>query len=148
VIEYVKGDLFDTDIPVIVHGCNAQGVMGSGVAKQIKEKFPQAYIDYLEDHKYHSKHGFDELPLGRIITTSCNSKTILSVITQRFYGRNINIRYCSYDAIAEIFNKLGKQYTHLAIPQIGAGLANGSWDVIEAIINSEAKHTKIKVYIL
>jgi len=28
-IEYVKGDLFATNVKTIVHGCNVQGVMGS-----------------------------------------------------------------------------------------------------------------------
>ncbi len=42
-INYVNGDLFATDIKTIVHGCNAQGVMGSGVAKSIRENFPKAY---------------------------------------------------------------------------------------------------------
>ena len=45
-IIYKKGDLLTTDADIIVHGCNCQGVMGSGVAKQIKEKFPNAYTIY------------------------------------------------------------------------------------------------------
>ena len=32
-IIYKQGDLLECSEQVIVHGCNAQGVMGSGVAK-------------------------------------------------------------------------------------------------------------------
>lgn len=32
-IQYKTGNLLDTPDSYIVHGCNAQGVMGSGVAK-------------------------------------------------------------------------------------------------------------------
>ncbi len=32
-ITYVQGDALETNDPIIVHGCNAQGVMGKGIAK-------------------------------------------------------------------------------------------------------------------
>ena len=35
-IQYKKGDLLSVTKGIIAHGCNAQGVMGSGVALQIK----------------------------------------------------------------------------------------------------------------
>lgn len=28
---------------ILVHACNAQGVMGRGIAKEMKEKFPKNY---------------------------------------------------------------------------------------------------------
>lgn len=60
-IRYIKGDLLETDAPVIVHGCNCQGVMGSGVAKQIKEKYFTVYEIY---RKIYENQG---LELGTII---------------------------------------------------------------------------------
>lgn len=34
------------DVDVIIHQTNCQGVMGRGFAKQIKEKFPEAFEAY------------------------------------------------------------------------------------------------------
>ena len=56
-IEYRKGDLLKTEIPYIAHGCNAQGVMGSGVAKVIREKWPLAFQVYWEDYIEASNSG-------------------------------------------------------------------------------------------
>lgn len=40
---------FSKDTPdLIIHQTNCEGRMGGGVAKVIKEKFPQVYVEYLE----------------------------------------------------------------------------------------------------
>ena len=55
-IEYIKGDIRDTDCKVIAHGVNCQGVMGSGVAKALYEKWPEVKKSYLKYcNKCHSK---------------------------------------------------------------------------------------------
>lgn len=45
-IKYIKGSLLDTDAKIIVHGCNCQGVMGSGVAKQLKKNYVTKDLRY------------------------------------------------------------------------------------------------------
>ncbi|MGJ4995019.1 hypothetical protein ACQR0Z_11425 [Bradyrhizobium sp. HKCCYLS3077] len=46
-MKIIKGDLIklalDGHIDVIVHGCNCQCTMGAGIAKSIKDIFPEAY---------------------------------------------------------------------------------------------------------
>lgn len=44
----LNGDLFKTPFEIIAHQVNCQGVMGSGVAKQVKEKFPYVYSTYVK----------------------------------------------------------------------------------------------------
>ena len=45
-IRFVTGDLFSTDAKYICHQVNCQGKMGSGVAKQVREKFPMVFENY------------------------------------------------------------------------------------------------------
>ena len=47
-IEYKNGDLLNVTEGIILHGCNGQGVMGAGVAKAIKMKYPEAFTAYKE----------------------------------------------------------------------------------------------------
>lgn len=154
-IEYVKGDLFSTNIKTIVHGCNAQGVMGSGVAKIIKERYPKAYQRYRNEYEQ-----FHRLQLGHVIPVPCgdrindphNYKIIVNAITQDFYGRD-GSRYVSYDAVAECMSTINKFFEvygidEVAMPQIGAGLGGGDWNVLSAIIESELKNVRPVVYIL
>jgi O-acetyl-ADP-ribose deacetylase (regulator of RNase III) len=141
-IEYIKGDLMDTDIRHIIHGCNAQGVMGSGVAKLIRDKYPSAYTDY---NDVYNNTG---LELGDIVFSAQNDgKIICNAITQKNFGRRDDTVYVSYWAIAEVFRKIDAfGIKEIAMPMIGAGLANGDWNVISAIIENTLQKTKPVVY--
>ena len=52
-----KGDLFsfltssdlDGAMQVVLHSCNAQGVMGAGFAASVKSRFPECYQTYVNE---------------------------------------------------------------------------------------------------
>lgn len=146
-IEYRKGDLFQTDIKHILHGCNSKGVMGSGVAKTVRSLYPEAY----ERYTLWCSKGFR---LGTSLLVPSNDKVIINAVTQQNYGKVSEqtgpnpVRYVSYDAIADIFAQLEQTIpeTTIAMPKIGAALGGGDWYVISAIIESSCKTIKPVVY--
>ncbi len=146
-IEYRQGDLFSTDIELILHGCNSKGVMGSGVAKIVREMHPTAY----EQYTMWCSKGFR---LGQYLAVPSNNKIIINAVTQQNYGKAAEqlgsnpVRYVSYDAVAEIMYSLNKVYSGstIAMPTIGAALGGGDWAVISAIIESELKTVQAVVY--
>jgi O-acetyl-ADP-ribose deacetylase (regulator of RNase III) len=145
-IEYRKGNMFSTDLLHIAHGCNAQGVMGSGVAKIVKEQYFDAYKFYEEQY---NEHG---LTLGDVQFVPANGKVIINAITQNLYGKD-GKRFVNYEAVAECMRTINRELkqsnqTHVAMPQIGAGLGGGDWTVIAAIIESELTDIQPVVYIL
>lgn len=144
-IEYRKGDLFADKHPVIAHGCNAQGVMGSGFAKLIKEKYPEAY------RKYSQLWVENQLIPGLAHIVFVNGTYIANLITQPAYGK-LGIQYVSYDAVnlstkeLAAFMEENPNLSHVAMPKIGAGLGGGDWNIIESIINTNMKDVKVVVY--
>lgn len=144
-IEYVVGDLLSCTQPVLVHGCNNQGVMGSGVARQIRAKWPHVYEVY---HKFDVDHG---LELGDVIPAVAEEDLIvLNAITQDGFGRDGAV-YVKYDAITTCFRTINVYMQHhgfleLALPRIGAGLGGGDWKIIEEIINQTAENYTPVVY--
>ena len=48
-IETRKGNLLEQTKGVIIHGCNCQGVMSSGIALQIRNKWPGVFETYIYD---------------------------------------------------------------------------------------------------
>lgn len=145
-IEYFVGDLFDTDCRIIAHGCNAQGVMGGGVARIVRDRYPEAYEDY---RRIADSEG---LQLGRVYVTMCKEKLIANMITQDRFGAD-GKRYVSYDAVAKACESLDElaaklKIDRVALPQIGAGLGGGDWKVIEAIIQASFNKTQPVVYLL
>lgn len=133
---YRTGDLMDVTEGVIAHGCNAQGVMRSGVAKVIREKYPLCYTKYSNDIQ-------TGLKLGKIsVYTHSASLVIVNAITQEYYGKD-GKKYVSYDAVDSCFKSLFEMMKDsnaaLNIPTIGAGLGGGSWNIIETIIDEAAE---------
>jgi len=122
---------------IIVHGCNAQGVMGSGIALSIKNKWPEVF------NAYRKKFLDSGLILGEVIYVKVAENLIVAnAITQEFYKGNTSyadIRYTSYDAVDKAFADINKysQRTNLPIhyPLIGAVRGGGNWDIISKIIS-------------
>ena len=104
-IEYRKGDLMAVSSGIIAHGCNAQGVMGSGVAALVKAKYPGAFEQYVADLEMMDKEVVS--PLGYVsfwsptdlnVGLTPDRLFIANCITQNNVGRD-GSKYVSYDAI-------------------------------------------------
>lgn len=141
-IIYRFGDLMAAREPFLLHGCNARGVMGSGVAKLIRDRHPKAYEEY--------RRAFETsgLRLGEVIPADCGTVTVLNGITQENFGRDPNVVYVDYDAVRAVIRRVEAiaGAVGVAMPLIGSGLANGSWKRISTIIEDEAKTFQPIVY--
>lgn len=146
-IEYRQGDLFETDIKHIAHGCNARGVMGKGFALQVKTRFPQAFKEYRNLCLWNAA-----TILGTAQFVDCDEKIIINVITQRDYARSYNDpgRYVSYDALAQAMAAINERIPgqQLALPRIGAQLGGGRWEILERIIETELTAVQPVVYVI
>lgn len=144
-INRLQGNILDVKEGFIVHGCNAQGVMGSGMAKQIKEKWPKVFDEYV-DALWALRD-----PIGTYTKRKVDDKLfVVNMITQDQYGRD-GKRYVNYAAIAVGFRALFDEINHkqswtgmpVHFPLIGAGLGGGDWNIIEQIIQDADPHDEI-----
>lgn len=126
----------------IVHGCNCHCNMGAGIAKAIKERWPEAYA---ADCK--TKKG-DRSKMGTYSYAEVDGLTIINLYSQYDYTRNkVDVEYESlkrgFDLVRANF--AGKR---IGIPLIGAGLAGGSWAIIREIIGDIFKGEDLTLVIL
>lgn len=156
-IEYIKGDVTLAPEFVILQGCNAQGKMNSGVAKAIRDKWPEVFYYYSMEHE------MSGLVLGLIYPAFVYSrddygymdyphKVIINGITQQYYGREPNRVYVDYDCMFNVFLETKRlmerlNQTTLATVKIGAGLGGGDWDKIEAMIKEVFTDMWVKIYV-
>lgn len=160
------GDFIEGNESLIVHGCNAQGVMGAGVAKAIRERLPFAY------HPYRSTYLSRGLRLGEVIWAlnvriGQKPRIVGNAITQEYFG-NDGQRYVDYAAVQAAMRAVNhicalsqadyanaNDYIDIAgvspiyavgMPMIGAGLAGGEWSRIAEIIEAESINFKPIVY--
>lgn len=149
----LNGQRWDSDVHYIIHGCNAQGRMGSGFAKELRERFPNAYDDYIVAYEEGNNH----LDVGTVIYHAAEQDIIIcNTITQEFYGRD-GAKYVSYDAIDKIFLELdnsakvlkkvsGIEEVHMHFPKIGSDLGGGCWNVIQEIIDHRVQNATKNLY--
>ena len=141
----LKGNLINLaeagHFDVIVHGCNCFHTMGAGIAKELSNRYPQvlkADIDYTIKGDRSKLGGYTYV---EIVTASGHKFIVVNAYTQYYYGRPKKGTgpIVDYSALETAFRTIAKNYKHLRIgyPRIGAGLAGGSWLIIEAIINKE-----------
>lgn len=138
----VRGDLIkmalSDQFDIIVHGCNCFNTMGSGIAKDIKIFFPEAYeIDQTTikgDESKLGKYSYADIAVnGRVVT-------VVNAYTQYNYGSK-KLIHVDYDAVREVFAELKDEFGGLGkrfgYPKIGCGLAGGKWEIVSEIINEE-----------
>lgn len=135
-IKYIEGDLVrDSDqFELIAHCANCFCTMGSGIAPQIRYKFPEAY-----DVDCSTKKG-DILKLGTITHTINTSPIIVNIYGQYGYGgRNKGKMDLDYSALRSGFKLIKNKFSgkKIGLPYLGTGLAGGDEKIVISIIEEE-----------
>lgn len=137
---------------VICHQVNCQGVMGSGLARQIYMVYPQVKEGYIA---YCSKVANNQDLLGDVLYTPIREhKYVANIFGQFDYNRrweSVGACYTNYVALREGLRKVAnhckfKGYS-VAIPyKLGCGLAGGDWGVVSRIIEEEMQGIPVTIY--
>lgn len=145
-LKHAKGDiitmaeqgLFD----IIIHGCNCQNVMGSGIAKQLRDRYPGVYkADELATKQW--KNPVAKLGNFSSYTTyTMNPFIIINAYTQVHYlPRGIDhFEYESFYLILRKLETLSSPRVRFGLPYIGMGLAGGDKNRILPMIENFANN--------
>lgn len=153
-IQVVEGNLLESDVDIIVHQVNCHGVMGAGIAKQIRDKFPNTYLHY-----HHLCQNSDPMKLiGHNLYTpeSLNGKRI---IIANIFGQNgfgANRQHTDYEALDSCFALLASAANDLktrGLPNtiglpynIGCGLGGGDWRIVSNILRKHLSDLNVNIY--
>ena len=128
----IYGNLLEIKEGIICHQVNCQGVMGAGIALQIKKKWSQVFEDYLCAYRQQiTKKNL----LGTVVITQVTPELkVASIFGQDYYGAS---GWTDYIALhkAAIYLKENYPDTPIYIPyHMGCGLAKGDWSsVLDAL---------------
>ena len=140
-IKFFEGDLLKRGCDIICHQVNEYGVMGAGIAKQIKEKYPKAFEDYVKAIKEKTSKG-ENLPLialskqpdGVIVAnmfTQRNGETDLELLRNAAVFLSIQIfdLFMTKVKIKETTGVFFDRPFRVGIPyKYGCGIAKGDWE--------------------
>ena len=164
-VETIEGNLLDfpNDINVIAHSCNTRNIMGAGIAKQIKDRYPQAYeADWKAFNHEYDQNGQYVHWLGKFSKAELDDrKYIYNMYTQAKIGTGREVNYEKFwQALKRVeqdlyeMNVAKHEYDGSPPPIIGlpygisCGLAGGNWGIIKAMIEDIFLDSAIKCYIV
>lgn len=143
-LKRTKGNLIDLaeagNFNIIVHGANCWNTMGSGIAREIRERYPEAYeADCATVAGDYNKLGNYTEMLGKRFN-------IINAYTQYGFNRNgTTDDVFEYTSFAVILQKLAHFYPtcNFGFPKIGCGLAGGDEKTIVAMLEDFAIQIEI-----
>jgi O-acetyl-ADP-ribose deacetylase (regulator of RNase III) len=159
VIKIVKGDLLHATENFICHQVNCQGKMGSGVALQVRQKYPHVYEFYQElvaEQLITNVDGqllFDyrhEL-LGKVHSVEIGNKQwILNLFGQNNYGYDGKM-YTDTEALFKCFKqvrvKAEKLGLTVAMPyMIGSFRGGADWRIVEDLLLTAFDGYEVTLY--
>lgn len=156
-IEIVNGDLFKSDLPIIAHQTNCLGVMGAGIAKSIKNKWNNVFIQYKNlCTNVIDKHNL----LGKIQLCATNDtpiKYIVNLFGEYSFTKSVTPyenRHTDYDALRNALTVLKEKLVFLGFDKVGipyklgCGLAGGDWEgVVYPMLQEIFNDNTITLYI-
>ena len=146
---------------IVCHQVNCFGAMGVGLAKEIKQKYPNVYDAYfreclrLKNIRENSSRNRNQKPgLGNVLfcPVASDGFVIANLFSQYRWGTEK--RQTDYDALRSCLRKvyeysqMNKTPLTVRIPyKLGCGYGGGNWDVVQDIIREELEETGVNVEI-
>jgi hypothetical protein len=154
-IEFRVGDLLkQEDIEVIIHQCNCFCNMGKGIALQIKNTYPEAYI---ADCK--TKIGDpDKMGTYTVAIVDNGKKMVVNMYSQYNYGykmSNSQAKYTDYDSMTKALEKFIEDYCISTFEttgkplicgmpfRIGCDLGGGDWEIVLYMLKRKFRYDHV-----
>lgn len=145
-INYLKGNLFESDAEALVNTVNTVGVMGKGLALQFKETFPENFRIYRDICRKGLLH------TGEMLVTEDSSlltghKIIINFPTKKHW--RLPSEYCyieqGLDALRLEIEKRGIK--SIAIPPLGSHNGGLDWQRVKVMIEEKLDSLNCDIYI-
>ena len=147
-IKIIDGNLFESKANIICHQCNCQGVMGSGVAAEVKLRYPHVFQAYRKDYLD------GKLELGYVCFASAKQdQVIANMCGQDLFGYNGSM-YTNYDKLQDCLNKVKEYATFeydvkpvIALPYLmSCRRGGGDWNVVYKMIEDTFKDFDVEIW--
>jgi hypothetical protein len=130
-MHFKTGNLLDNvQVGIVAHCCNNIGLFGAGFAKQVRNRYPEAYRSFT---------AVQSRDLGEVNFVKVNNRLIVgNMVSMNGVYRESNPYPLCLDFLEICLQKVQSLAIHLDLPVhmplIGSGLARGDWSVIRKLI--------------
>ena len=147
-IKIIDGDLLSSNADIIAHQVNCMGKMNSGIAKQIREIYPEVFLSYKSLCDNYADYKNDLLGMCDVVNIGKN-KYIANLFGQLNYGYDgrqyTNLKYLKI-AMNQLRDFASKDKT-IALPWKLASCRGGAkWEDVYAIIEEVFDGYNIEIW--
>ena len=143
-IEYHSGDLFLSSDDALVNPINCAGVMGAGLAKKFKDKYPEMFV------KYQAQCFAKRVTIGKMYvytipknTNFNNNKYIINFPTKLHWKDPSKPEYVTDGLKSLLVTSKELNIKSISLPALGCGLGNLSWKWVKEQIENTLIDEKI-----
>lgn len=140
-IHYIQRNLFDSPAQVLVNTVNTVGVMGKGIAKEFKKRYPQMFDIYKQ------KCLDKEFNIGNLFYYKSEDKWILNFPTKTDWRKPSRLSYIEegLKKFRETYNDVG--VNSIAFPKLGCGNGRLAWQEVMPLMEKYLHDLPIDIYI-
>lgn len=129
-----SGDLLQADVDAIVNTVNCVGVMGKGIALQVKRRYPAVFDDYVRECK------LGNVRIGTMLPVATNELSgpawVINFPTKTHWRAPSRLSYIS-EGLLDLLRVVKElDLRSIAIPPLGAGNGGLDWADVEPLIRN------------
>lgn len=143
--EYRNLSIFDAGTEAIVNPVNCVGVMGAGLAKAFKDRYPEMFRKYKAECNIHS---LNTLKPGRVFVCQDGEVTIICFPTKNHFSENSKIEYIDEGLISLVRAIKRNNIKSIAIPMLGCGLGGLSKNDVLPLMYKHLSTVECEIKIL
>ena len=140
-LKFVQADLFDSPAQTLVNTVNTVGVMGKGIAKEFKARYPAMYRSYrkLCDN--------NDLDVGMLHLWRGSDKWVLNFPTKTTWRKPSKIEYIESGLKKFKAKYEDWQISSVAFPPLGCGNGDLDWGAVKPLMLDYLSSVRIPIYI-
>lgn len=140
-----SGDLLAAKTDAIVNTVNCVGVMGKGIALQVKRRYPEVFAAYERACKA------GDVQIGRMLPTPTGELEsphwVINFPTKKHWRAPSNLSYIS-DGLKDLVAVIDElRIRSIAIPPLGAGNGGLNWREVEPLIRDVFRDSNVEVHL-
>ncbi len=140
-LTYIYSSLFDSPAQTLVNTVNTVGIMGKGIAKVFRERYPKMFSEYRK------LCDGGELTVGRLHLWKGEDRWVLNFPTKTTWRLPSKLEYVEAGLQTFISNYESMGIVSASFPPLGCGNGNLDWDEVKPIMEEYLSKPSIPIYV-
>ena len=140
-LNYVTGSLFDSPAQTLVNTVNTVGIMGKGIAKEFKSRFPEMYPRY---RKYCDRK---QLVVGKLFLYRTPNKWVLNFPTKKHWRHPSKMEWIESGLEKFVDTYTDQGVTSVSFPQLGCGNGGLNWNDVRPVMEAHLSKLPIPTFV-